>query len=186
MLALVLCACSRPPRDEYADTLFKSLDKIHAALLKYTQDPSGVTEVGGEGPKGRRSVAVDVALCTREFFDSLTTVKYSVFKDIQDMSGYEAWADELSKKLRERADPCLKIVREIKNEYKQNVSNAEYRQRLVLNNIPERRYPLLWLTKEDDLVFDVGARMGVPVEQILRVDFRTTFDSLRNRGREQK
>ena len=179
----ILSACSGSPHDKYIDTLLTKLDKVHASIVKYRRNPSGVTEVSGNGINGRRSNAVDVALKTKDFFDSLKLINYTTFRDIQEMKGYEAWATEANRKVKEKADTCLTLVREIKAEYKKNMDNPKYREMLVLNNVPDRVYPVLWLTKDDNLVFALGAGDGVPVELILRVDFRTTLDSIRNQGK---
>jgi hypothetical protein len=181
-LLLILSACSSP-REQHADALLNKLDKVHTALVKYKQNPSGVTFVVGQGIEGQRSLSVDAAIKTKDFFDSFSQVNYEAFRDIQKMDGYDAWATELTRKLREKSDACLKIVLEIKSEYKQNQENPEYRKMLFVNNIPDQRLPLLWLSNDDYLVFALAAGRGVPVEMILKVDFRGGLDSLRNQGK---
>jgi hypothetical protein len=181
-LSPTLSGCSSP-RDEYPDTLLRNLARVHASLIKYKSNPSGVTEVNGQGITGPRSLAIDVAIKTKDFFDSVTLTKYTTALDIQNMQGYEAWAAETSARLRENADACLQLVREIKAEYKKNIENPEYRAKLFQDNIPNRQLPLLWLSKDGELVFALDAGQGVPVEQILRVDFKASLDSIRNQGK---
>jgi hypothetical protein len=184
-LAFILIGCASP-QDQHIDTLLSKLDKAHAALIKYKGNPSGVTEVNGQGLTGKRSLAVDAAIKTKDFFDSLSLVKYTTARDIQEMQGYEAWATDATGRLREKADTCLKLVREIKEEYKQNTNNFEYMAQLRLSNIPSQRYPLLWLAKDNYLTFALGDGNGVPVEMILMVDFRASLDSLRNQGKSKE
>jgi hypothetical protein len=186
---LLASACSKRPRDIYAQELFTAIDEVYAALEQYRSNPSGIgrttdpvdMEVNGKSVKVSGTTAMFVSPSyaeivgrkTKAFSDKLGTLQFAAFMDIQSDKGYDKWASATDRRLRETADKCLVILARIKSEFKANPESDAFKSSFIT-----RPYRTIDITPEDELVFSVDLQNGVIVERILKVDFRKTLDGI--------
>jgi hypothetical protein len=189
VLFLLVTACSKRPRDEYAQELFAGIDEVYAALEQYRSNPSGtgkptdpvdmevngksVTVTGTTAMFVSQSYAEIVGKKTQAFSDKLQTLNFQAFMDIQSDRGYDKWATATDKRLRETADKCIAIVARIKSEYKANPDSDVFKSSFLT-----RPYQTVGITPEDEIIFSVDMQNGVVIERVLKVDFRKTLDGV--------
>jgi hypothetical protein len=181
--------CSKSPREEYAQELITGIDEVYAALEQYRSNPSGTGKstdpvnmtVNGKSVRvdGANAMLVSqsyveiAASKAKAFSDKFQTVSFQKFMDIRSDDGYEEWAEETDRKLRETADKCLAIIARIKSEYKVNPDADAFNSTFI-----GRPYRVISKTPDDELVFATDMQKGIIIERILKMDFRKIFDGI--------
>lgn len=191
-LGLVAAAGCTRARDQYPRDIADKLDAVYASLQRFQRNPAQTREAPGSVSMAGGSAAVmmgepvaaEVAASTKAFLETCQILSYVSAQDIRTCPDFEAWADRTVPGLQAKAAACQAIVQEIKREYRKDPNAVKFMGWFTVNGIPlgvGRMSSMVKLTDEHGLVFRLGVAsdQAVPVEEILRLDFRRQLDNIR-------